>query len=332
VNLLEQQTAETLAAMDDEVAVLLGVDVDAAVGDDLRSLGLDGTDGPGDPEVDWDGIREELLDDAGVDRAVERVWPRLDSAGALRRFLGDPAALGAGPDLRPEPGDGTWTPADLALLDEARALIDGPPERVYGHIVVDEAQELSEMQWRMLMRRCPSRSLTVVGDFAQAGSATTVRSWADAVGPFVGDRFEHHTLTVNYRTTAEILEAAAPLLARIAPEQPASRSVRHGERVRTVTGADLGATVCDLVGQAAEVRPDELVGVIAPAARATALSALLDRTGAVVVAAPDARGLEFDSVIVVDPTSIEAARSGGSRDLYVALTRATKRVVIVEPR
>ncbi|WP_245657962.1 HelD family protein [Herbidospora mongoliensis] len=284
VNLLEQRTLETLTEMDDPA-------LDQAVADDLRSLGLD-TAPAAEPEFDWDAVREQLLDDPAVDRAIETVWPRLNAEAAV---------------------GGT---ADLALLDEARALIDGPPDEVYGHIVVDEAQELTELEWRMLMRRCPARSLTVVGDFAQAGSATTIRSWPEAVG----DRFVHHTLTVNYRTTAEILDFATPLLARIAPDQKPSQSIRHGEPPRSieVPAADLAAVARDLA-----LDPGNgLVGIIAP-------PGLLE--GALVVPAPDARGLEFDTVIVVDPAAIEAYRASGSRDLYVALTRATKRLFVVSP-
>jgi DNA helicase IV len=337
VNLLEKRTTEALNEMDDEVAALLGVDLDQAVAKDLRTLGLDDTiPATGDPEVDWEAIRDELLEDPGVDLAIEAVWPRLSAEDALRQFLADRTALAAFlPALSEDeiallirPNGSGHTTADLALLDEARELIDGPPEQVYGHIVVDEAQELSEMQWRMLMRRCPARSMTIVGDFAQAGSATTIRSWTEAVGPFVGERFTRHTLTVNYRTTAEILHAVASLLVRIAPEQQPSHSIRHGERPRTVavTGAAMDAAIRELVTQASEAHPDELIGVIGPAGRIAQVTTALDGTGAVVIAAPEARGLEFDSVFVIDPAAIETARPGGARDLYVALTRATKRV------
>ncbi len=265
--------------------------LDQAVAADLRSLGLDDTPAAG-PELDWDAVREQLLDDPAVDRAIETVWPRLRAEDAV----------GGTPDL--------------ALLDEARALVDGPPEEVYGHIVVDEAQELTEMEWRMLMRRCPSRSMTVVGDFAQAGSSTTIRSWPEAVG----DRFVHHTLTVNYRTTAEILDHATPLLARIAPDQKPSRSIRHGEPPRTIAAADLAAAVS---------AADGLVGVICPPGLVTDID--IDIEGAVVVASPDARGLEFDTVFVVDPAAIEAHRPSGLRDLYVACTRATQAPVRRQP-
>lgn len=343
VNLLEQRTTETLMAMDDEIAALLGIDLDESVAEDLRSLGLDDTiTAGGDAEVDWDALRDGLLDDPAIDLAVERVWPRLRAADVLRRFLADPGALAtalpelSGSDIASlaRARDVGYSSADLALLDETRALIDGPPEQVYGHVVIDEAQELSEMQWRMLMRRCPTRSLTVVGDFAQTGSATTIRSWTEALGPFVGDRYVHHTLTVNYRTTTEILQAAAPLLARIAPDQKTSHSIRHGEppHVVSVVEPAVEATIRELVEQTVEIHPDELVGVIGTADRIAHLATALDRTGAVIVNAVDARGLEFDTVVVVDPAAIETGREGGTRDLYVALTRATKRALMVRPR
>ncbi|GAA4994856.1 HelD family protein [Actinopolymorpha pittospori] len=339
VNLLERRTTDALNEMDAEVAAILGVDLDQAVAGDLRRLGLDEAVAPAGPEFDWDSVRDGLIEDPAVDFAIEAVWPRLRAADALEQFLTDREALttylpSASVDevahLVRDPGSGL-TDADLALLDEARALIEGPPAEVYGHIVVDEAQELSEMQWRMLMRRCPGRSMTIVGDFAQAGSATTVRTWPEAVGPFVGERFDRHTLTINYRTTAEILDSTAPLLARIAPGQVPSRSIRHGERPRTipVTDADIPAALLELVEQTNHAHTGELVGVIGPTDRVADLTRVLDGTGAVIVAAPDARGLEFDTVVVVDPGAIEARRQSGTRDLYVALTRATKRVAVL---
>ncbi|MFT4258707.1 HelD family protein [Microbacterium sp.] len=339
VTVLEERTTQALTATDDEVAALLGVDLDRAVAEDLRALGLDETILHTDPEIDWDAIREQLIEDPGLDTAIDAIWPRLHAEQALRDFLSDHTALATSlPEFASDelvstlrPRRGAFTRSEVALLDEARALIDGPPEQTYGHIVVDEAQELSEMQWRMLMRRCPARSVTVVGDFAQAGSATTIRSWADAVGPFVGERFEHHRLTINYRTTAEILNATAPLLARIAPDQQLSTSIRHGDQPHTITVTDdeRDDVLRELVTQAAADFPGELIGVIGAAESVATLGIVLGDTGAGIVAAPDARGLEFDSVLIVGPDAIEAARSGGARDLYVALSRATKRVWIV---
>jgi DNA helicase IV len=207
------------------------------------------------------------------------------------------------------------------LWDEAAALVDGPPDDVYGHVVVDEAQELTAMDWRAVMRRCPSRSMTVVGDFAQAGPGSTVTGWREALGPFVGERFEVHTLTVNYRTTAEILGHTRDLLAWIAPEQALSRSLRHGEPplVRTVAAADLAAAVTQEVAAG-----DGLTAVIcADGARPAGSAEHVIEVSAV-------RGLEFDTVVVVDPYGIVAARESGRRDLYVALTRATRRLRILE--
>ncbi|MGC5165490.1 HelD family protein [Luteimicrobium sp. DT211] len=336
VNELERRTAQEVADFEEELEAL-GIDLDRIAGTGGRHVGPGG-EGPGDGlGIDWDGIRDQLLDDPAVDRTITRVWPRLRPADVVRGFLGDRRALSAAfPDLADDDvpslgGHDGWSSADLALLDEAAALVDGLPEAVYGHVVVDEAQLLSEMEWRALVRRCPGRSMTIVGDLAQAGPATTVRTW-DELGPFVGDGVAHHRLTVNYRTTAEILGATEPLLAEIAPDQRLSRSLRHGEQPRVVgvTEQSVTARLRDLVAELAQERPDELVGIVAPAGCAQELEAVLAGTGAAVVAAPDARGLEFDTVVIVDPDGIRAAGEAGLRDLYVAQTRATKHLVSLQ--
>ncbi|TDC65826.1 ATP-dependent DNA helicase [Micromonospora sp. KC207] len=298
---------EQLDRCDAEAAVATGVDLDEAVAADLRSLGLAGVPAVTVRLVDPAAARADLRACPALDSAVTSLWPPLSAEEAVEDLLA------AHPELGREPG-APWTAADLALLDEARELLDGPPGEVYGHVVVDEAQELTEMDWRAVLRRCPSRSMTVVGDFAQAGPVSTVSGWTEALGT----RITVHTLTVNYRTTAEILEASRDLLAEIAPEQPPSRSLRHGEPPRVLTGA----TVAD------ELRPGELTAVICADADAARLAAELgDR--ARVLPVSRARGLEFDAVVVVDPDRIKAARPSGKRDLYVALTRATRRVTVI---
>ncbi|WP_328530883.1 AAA family ATPase [Nocardioides sp. NBC_00368] len=328
---LERRTTTEISDFEEELEALLGIDLD-------RFAGVEGTASEDGLDIDWDSIREDLLGDPAIDRAIARVWPRLSAEDLVRELLSSRDVLAAVlPDVAAEDlvllgaRDG-WGSPDLALLDEARTLVDGAPEASYGHIVVDEAQQLSEMEWRALMRRCPGRSMTIVGDLAQAGPATTLRSWDDALRQYVEERFAHHRLSVNYRTTTEILLATEPLLAEIAPDQQLSRSIRHGDhpRVLGVTVDALRSTLNDLISQVAQEHPDELIGVIATTDRSHALEADVETAGATIVAAPDARGLEFDTVIIVDPAGIRAAGDSGPRDLYVAQTRGTKRLVSLQ--
>lgn len=340
VNELEQQSASELADFEVELKEFHGVDLDRMFGGGSgRVDSEEGAEAMDGLEIDWDRIHEELLDDPGIDRSIAGVWPRLRAEDAVRGLLSDRAALAdALPDLPEQQlveiahfARAGWSSVDLALLDEARALIDGTPEAIYGHIVVDEAQQLSEMQWRLLMRRCPQHSMTVVGDLAQAGPTTTIRSWREALDPFASDGIARHTLTVNYRTTAEILEETRPLLARIAPGQQLSRSIRHGQQPIVVTAPedDIPSALVELIASARSEHPEELIGVIATVSRAAMLEAELDGTGAAIVAAPDARGLEFDTVIIVDPDGIQSRSEAGLQDCYVAQTRATKRLATV---
>src|SRR5918998_3007292 len=185
------------------------------------------------------------------------------------------------------------------------------------------------MQWRAVLRRCPGRSLTIVGDMAQAGPTARTSDWGQALGPELLRRADVRTLTVSYRTTAEILQTTRDLLARIAPDQVVSASVRHGEPPRYVA-ADQGrlATVAAREAAAlAEALPGGIVGIVGADAAAPELAAALPGHGhdasLRVVPVSQARGLEFDGVVVAGPRAIESARPGGERDLYVALTRAT---------
>jgi hypothetical protein len=298
---------EQLDRIDAETAAATGLDLDAAVTADLRSLGLAGAPAARIRLVDPAEARAALRADPALEAAVSALWPVLTEEEVVEDLLG------THPELGREPG-APWTAADRALLDEARELVDGPPAEVYGHIVIDEAQELTEMDWRAVLRRCPSRSITVVGDFAQAGPVSTVAGWADVLGA----RITVHTLTVNYRTTAEILDTSRDLLAEIAPEQSPSRSLRHGEPPHMLPRAAV----------AAHLRPEELTAVIC-ADEDTARLAEEVGDRAQVVPVSQVRGLEFDAVVVVDPDRIEAARPSGKRDLYVALTRATQRLTVI---
>ncbi|MEH3076707.1 MAG: AAA family ATPase [Quadrisphaera sp.] len=335
VNELQERTAKEITSFEEELKEV-GIDLDRMFPRRPGEIEADDTPPSDDLGIDWDHVRDDLLDDAGIDRAISEVWPRLRAEDVVRELLTDPqAAAQAMPELSVEQlamvgvsvGRG-WSRADLVALDEARTLIDGPPGTIFGHIVVDEAQLLSEMEWQMLMRRCPSRSMTIVGDLAQAGPTATSTAWQDALGPFVADRFVHHTLTINYRTTAEILDATVPVLARIAPLQRLSRSIRRGEAPThlAVADADIETTLGGLLAQVREEGPDDLVGIIAASQRVPQITCGSSGEKTVVVPASDARGLEFDTVIIIDPAEIEGESVAGLRDLYVAQTRATKRL------
>lgn len=213
----------------------------------------------------------------------------------------------------------------------------------YGHIIVDEAQELSQMAWRMLRRRSPNGWMTLVGDISQTGSPAGAGAWEEALEPVIGTRWHLHELSVNYRTPAEIMEVAACVLAQIDPNLTAPTSIRSAGR--TPAQAQTVAKALAHINTVAE--RNRLVAVIAP-------SPLLERTRAEVaeyfskasVVSSDtagalseadcavydvttAKGLEFDEVIVVAPDQIVQHSPQGLQDLYVALTRATQGLVVV---
>ncbi|WP_095936766.1 HelD family protein [Streptomyces sp. Tue6028] len=198
----------------------------------------------------------------------------------------------------------------------------------FGHIIVDEAQELSPMAWRLLMRRSPTRSMTLVGDPAQTAESAGVGSWEEILAPYVEDRWEHTRLAVNYRTPSEIMDLAAAVVRAEQPGFEPPRSVRStGERpwVRDA-GVDLPGAVAKAVaeltpaeGRLAVIAPRPLHGALAERLDGVTADAEPDLTRDVVLLDPrQAKGLEFDSVLVVDPASY------GTSDLYVALTRATQ--------
>ncbi|MFI6982914.1 HelD family protein [Embleya sp. NPDC050154] len=337
---MQRDMGDLLEQIDADAAAMTGMDLDRFTGAAQRRAEGAADSGPVH-ELDLDAIRADLLDD--VDRAVEVLWPRLVAGDLVKALLTNADALAERlPRLTAEERslllrgpDHPWTDADVPLLDEAASLVDGPPERTYGYVVVDEAQELTVMQWRMVVRRCPARAMTLVGDFAQAGPVATARDWKEALSPHVGPRFKLHNLTVGYRTTQEILESVRELLARIAPDQKPTRSLRSGESPRTVTTPPDGlvtAVARELRAQSTAY-PGELLGVLCADTRVGELTAQGVAQHARIVPASEARGLEFDGVVVMNPEEIITARPGGERDLYVALTRATKRLctITVQP-
>jgi DNA helicase IV len=234
---------------------------------------------------------------------------------------------------------GESTVADRAASDRTWA---------YGHLVVDEAQELSPMMWRVLQRRCPTRSWTVVGDLAQRGSVAGATSWHASLDRVAADRVRVRELTVSYRTPSRVMAVADAMAeANDLPVTPVV-SVREGDvppsRVWRQRG-DLGAVVdavTELTGRRGADRPGT-VAVVAPRGELAALVDALSRalpgqvgdgrrglSALVSVLGPDEiKGLEFDDVVVVEPAAIVAASRRGTSDLYVALSRPTDRLVVV---
>ncbi|QKT13260.1 RNA polymerase recycling motor ATPase HelR [Rhodococcus sp. W8901] len=211
--------------------------------------------------------------------------------------------------------------ADRFVEHDTRELVEraaADRDWTYRHVVVDEAQELSEMDWRVLMRRCPSRSFTVVGDLAQRRSAAGATSWATMLDPYVPDRWVYRSLSVNYRTPAEIMTVAAALLAEFAPGVQPPESVRAcGVRPwsRRITEGELAAAIQEFAGDEAG-RQGTSVVIGPPGVPGT-------------VAASETKGLEFDAVLVVEPERILADGPRGAAELYVALTRATQRLGVL---
>ena len=200
----------------------------------------------------------------------------------------------------------------------------------YGHVVVDEAQELSPMAWRMLLRRCPSRSFTIVGDVAQTSSPAGTRWWPEAMDPLFQAGWQLRELTVSYRIPAAVAEAAQSF-ARAArlpvSEMSAARDVDDAVVQWRVNPRDLLASVAAAAKAeraALDERDGGLVAVIAPATLAPQLEAAVPE-GVDVVSARDAKGLEYDAVVLASPAQIATV----PQDLYVAMTRPTKRLVLV---
>jgi DNA helicase IV len=328
-----------------------------------------------DPEASFDlgEFSRQVRRLSEVAELLDRIWPRLSAEELLHDLFGamplltlaGKGTLSAAEQTMLRRGRSAsiaevpWTSADLALLDEARVLL-GPRRRragnggveheeaprTYGHIVVDEAQDLSPMQLRMVARRSLSGSITVVGDIGQATGPWAPAAWDDVVAHLPGQRPSRLVeLTVSYRTPAEVVEVAARVLAAAAPELAPPRPIRRtGVAPRMVAaGGDLAATVVDVARDAmAEVSPGT-VAVLAPATLVAELALALDAAG---LEASDPRtdglgaplsllpvdlanGLEFDAAVVVEPSAVAAESPQGLRALYVALTRPTRRLAVV---
>jgi DNA helicase IV len=302
----------------------------------------------GEELASLEAVDASLRGDRGWQRALDRIWPPLSASALVRRMLTNRNALRAAATglldadeqallLRPPTGrmsDEPWTLDDLALLDEADALLAGPP-RAYGHVVVDEAQDLSAMGFRALARRSPDSSMTVLGDLAQATAPAAQSSWDDVIDHLGGPATAHRAdLDLGYRVPAAIIDVANGLLAEAAPGVTPCRSVRldgHPPRfvaVEASAGAEglhdaITAAAAGLTGRYTSVAVIAVPELAPPAHR-------LPR--ATVLAPADAKGLEFDAVVVAEPAAIAGGTPQGLRLLYVALTRAVQELVVVHAR
>ncbi|MFC5027840.1 ATP-binding domain-containing protein [Streptomyces sp. DSM 41987] len=310
-----------------------------------------------------DTIRRDLERNRRVERLIERVWPSPSAREALR-------GLYDSPDIRRTCADGIlddeeqaalhrpraaaaaddpWTLDDRVCLEELRYLITGETPQRYGHIVVDEAQDLTPMQARSLRRRCAvNGSMTVLGDLAQATGPQTYADW-DRLGTLLSDHGDWRVAQLNtsYRVPAEIMDFVAPLARAVAPALPYPRAVREaGENAVRTVATEPWKLLDDTVAQATRLvgtsdgHTLRSVAVIVPddSGWLDEISRHLDQSADItgpsreavsVLAAAQAKGMEYDHVLVVEPTTIADRGPAGLRQLYIALTRSTQSLTVL---
>ncbi|MBD0323672.1 MAG: ATP-binding domain-containing protein, partial [Aldersonia sp.] len=320
-----QQLADAAVQFDDEDR--------AALLRQPNSAGFSAADAP---------LLDELAELLGVDDAAERERARRrwraqieDAQGALDILTGS-APQDLEDDIDPEilMAYDLIDASQLAQRQDVRnrqttaERAAGDRTWTYGHVIVDEAQELSEMAWRMVMRRIPNRWVTVVGDTAQTGDPAGTSSWQRMLEPYVAQRWKLSELTVNYRTPAEIMLIAHDVLRAIDPTATEPRSVRESgwkPWSLAVSPEDVESSVEKCLsgetgpGTVAVIVPHDLVAELAH----------LGTAQVSVTTVHDAKGLEFDAVFIVEPERILAESPRGMNDLYVALTRATQRLGVL---
>ncbi|WP_017626902.1 HelD family protein [Nocardiopsis chromatogenes] len=309
------------------------------------------------------GTRGRMARSREVKAAVAAMWPKADPVKLVFGLLSDPGLLARAAEgvLDPEeqaavrfPGrprsarSAPWSPADLVLIDEAACLVQRPPS--LGHIVLDEAQDLSPMQCRAVARRVPAGSVTVLGDIAQGTAPAAARTWADLLRHLGKEDARMQVLSRGYRVPAQIIDFAARLLPEIAPDLPAPSAARQAPGALRIEGAPAARLTGAVLDACKRALDDEgSIGVIAADARLDGLHTALREHGieaghlgrepdaleayrVACVPASLAKGLEFDTVVAVDPAEIADAEERGLNRLYVVLTRAVSRLHVVHSR
>ncbi|MFV0135185.1 HelD family protein [Streptomyces sp. HMX87] len=309
-------------------------------------------------EAPDDRVQNAVARSAAVKAAVKAVWPAVDPAKLVLRLLSDAGFLAEHADgvltedeqkailwVKPARSvrSARWSPADAVLVDEATDLI----ERTHslGHVVLDEAQDLSPMQYRAVGRRCTTGSATVLGDLAQGTTPWATRSWQEALGHLGKDGAVVEELTAGFRVPTDVIAYASRLLPHIAPGLTPVASIRENpgffEMRRTADGcADVVAACRELL------RNEGSVGLIAADARVPGLADALAAAGIghlgpgeettratrlTLVPASLAKGLEYDYVVLDEPGAIvdgEPDERTGLRRLYVCLTRAVSGLIV----
>ncbi|MFF8595950.1 HelD family protein [Streptomyces sp. NPDC015220] len=309
-------------------------------------------------------IRRDFERNRRVGLLVERIWPSPSARQALRSLYDSPDLLRSCADgildedeqavlHRPRAATADaepWTLDDHVCLEELEFLISGEVPPRYGHIVVDEAQDLTPMQARALRRRCAAGgSMTVLGDLAQATGPHIHTSW-EPLGTLLSDHGDWRVaeLTTSYRVPAEIMEFVAPLARAVAPGLPYPQAVREvgGDAVRIMATEpwklleDTVTHVTHLVGSSDDGNNLRSIAVIVPddSTWLDEITRLLDesddltgpcREAVSVLAAAQAKGMEYDHVLVLEPATIAARGPVGLRQLYIALTRSTQTLTVL---
>lgn len=313
---------------------------------------------PGPADSDYFDVIRQLRP---VSRLMRRIAPELSARDVLRRLLSGAPVLAAAADgvLTPEeqaalvahqesrarsaPARFGAEPSleDLVLLDELEFLLSGRPERTYGHVVVDEAQDITPMQARALARRCPGGSMTVLGDLAQATGPFPYRDWEEIGTTLTGrDGWRVAELLTGFRVPCEVMDYVRPLGMYCAPGVGVPDSVRRtGTAVAVVQGGDPAQRAAEQAVALASGPDGAAVGrttaVIVPQAarwKEAVATAVPDPETVAVLTAEEAKGLEFDHVVVVEPAAIAVDDDTGPRRLYVALTRCTQSLTVVHQR